>query len=80
MPRYFLHLHECGDVTRDLEGVELDGLDAAHGKATTAAREILCAEVIDGRLCLNCYILVADEADKELFRIDFRDAIAITGI
>lgn len=33
MARYFLHLHECGSITKDAEGVERASLAEVHAEA-----------------------------------------------
>jgi hypothetical protein len=54
MPRFFLHLHECGTLVPDEEGREFPSLEAAVERATLEARELLSAEVAEGKLCLGC--------------------------
>ena len=79
MPRYFLHLNECGSVTEDPDGVELLNLAEVRAAAMKAAREIMCAEIAEGRLCLGCQIDVADEVGFIILNLPFRDAVKITG-
>jgi antirestriction protein ArdC len=79
MARYFLNLHECGNVVTDDEGIERSSLAEVHQGAFAAAREIMCAELAHGRLCLSCHIEVQDEAGAVVMTVPFKDAVTITG-
>ena len=78
--RVFLHLHECGSITLDENGVEINGIEAARQAAFGQARAIMSAEVLKGRLCLSCCINVEDESGYLLINVPFRDALTLTGI
>lgn len=80
MARYFLHLHECGTVTTDEEGRDLFDREQARLAAIRAAREIMCAEVQEGRLCLGCAIVIEDDDHREVMRVPFREALTISGL
>jgi hypothetical protein len=80
MARYFLHLHECGTVLRDLEGQECATLQEALHVALLSARDVMTWELRSGKLCLGCHISVADPSGHELGRVDFRDAVSVTGM
>jgi hypothetical protein len=80
MARYFLHLHECGTVSPDLEGQECATLDEAVDAALLGARDVMTWELRSGKLCLGCHISVADASGREVARVDFRDAVSITGL
>jgi hypothetical protein len=80
MARFFVHLNECGSVSRDEDGHELADLQEARDAALKAAREIMCAEIAEGRLCLSCQIEITDSAGEVLLVIPFRDAITISGL
>ncbi len=77
--RMFFHLLECGSVTSDEEGVELANLDAARSEALRAAREVMSAEVREGRLCLSCQIDITEGDGTPLMTLPFRDALVISG-
>ena len=78
MTRFFFHLHECGALTVDEEGKELPDLAAARHHAENAARHIMCAELVDGDLCLKCYIEIENRDDGTRTTVLFRDVIHIT--
>lgn len=80
MARYFFHLHECGTLSEDREGVDRTTLDDVREEACRAAREVMCAEVAEGRLCLSCRIEVKDEAGAVVLDLPFREAVTITGL
>jgi antirestriction protein ArdC len=79
MSHYFFHLHEAGHVTRDEEGLEMPDLAVARRHAETAAREIMCADMADGDLCLACQIEIEDRDSGARTILAFRDAVTITG-
>lgn len=80
MLRLFFHLHECGTVVLDEEGVEVESLADARLRAVRDARSIMAAEVGGGRLCLSCHITVEDDKGAILLTIPFREALQVTGI
>ena len=79
MTRFFFHLHECGTPTIDEEGKDLPDLAAARGHAETAARGIMCSEVIHGELCLSCHIEIENRDSGERTDVPFRQVVHITG-
>ena len=80
MPIFYLHLHECGTILADEEGMELPDVAAARRIAIRAARDVMVGEIMDGRLCLGCAIVIEDADHVEIARIEFRNAIAVSGI
>lgn len=74
------HLHECGISYMADEAVELADLAAAREYARTAARAIMSAEVLAGRLCLSCRIDIADEGGRVVASVPFREAVALSGL
>jgi hypothetical protein len=80
MARYYLHLHECGTVYEDMEGIELSDPDAAAVTAVYAARELMAAEVQAGKLCLSCFIAVHDETGRQIVKVPFAEAVDLTGL
>ena len=78
--RYFYDLHECGVFFRDEEGAERDSISDARDDALRAARDIMRAEVSEGRLCLSCKIEVKDAAGTVVLTVPFREAITVTGL
>jgi hypothetical protein len=80
MSRYFLHLHECGTTIPDLEGLEFSSVEEARLVAIDNARDVMVGEVRAGRLCLGCYISIENDAAEEIARVNFRDALTVTGV
>ena len=80
MARYFMNLHDCGTLIADEEGLELTGLDEARRAAVRAARDVMCADVAEGTLCLASYIDVLDESGASVVRVPFGEAIEVTGV
>jgi hypothetical protein len=75
MTRYFFHLHEGGDVTRDEEGRECASIDAARSAATRDARSIIAADVERGRLDLSGRIEVHDSQGQVVLIVTFEEAV-----
>jgi hypothetical protein len=61
MPRYYFHVREGQDVSRDLEGQELPNAEAARCEATSANREILGEKLLHGGALDSRTIEIADE-------------------
>lgn len=79
MSRYYFHLSDAAGELRDPDGTELEDLVAAVAHALVEARALLSFEAIDGTLNLNQHFMVEDEARTVVHRLDFRDAVTVTG-
>jgi hypothetical protein len=79
MARYFLTLHECGTVLDDPDGQEWPSLEAVLSHAVVSARDVMMGEVRAGRLCLACFIVITDVEGKEVGRVNFAEAVTVTG-
>ena len=77
MARYYFHLRDGRDVLLDPEGLEPPDPGAVVAKALVAARSILSADALEGRLQLDLRIDVEDESGGLVHRLAFADAIAI---
>lgn len=80
MTRYFFNLHECGSLIEDAEGIECASLEGARDVALENARDVMIGELRTGQLCLGCYISVVDASSVEVARVNFSDAVVITGL
>lgn len=80
MPRYFFDFHECGRHYPDEEGRLLGDRRMIHAVALHEARQLMAAEVQEGRLCLSCRIEVLDEDRRPVMAISFKDALEVKGI
>lgn len=77
MPRYFFHLHDCGALLPDEEGREFPDLEAAVHMAKIEARELLAAEVNEGKLCLGCQIEVVEENTGRTIIVPFSATVQL---
>ena len=77
---FFFDLDECGEISAAEEGVELPDLVSARTYAIGAARDIMSAEVKDGRLCLRCRINVRTGDGSHLLTVRFSEALEIAGL
>lgn len=75
MPVFFLHVREGAELIRDPDGGEFADLAAARGEAVRAARSLLGAAVLAGRLPLDHAIVVADADGGELLAITFAQSV-----
>ena len=80
MPVYFFHLHECGTIIEDVDGVDVPDAAAARAVAIRAARDIMAGEIKDGKLCLSCSIVIESDDRTEIDRLLFKDAVKVVGL
>jgi hypothetical protein len=80
MAVYHLNLSECGKVTPDEGGTEFETLDGAREAAVQGARDLMAAEIKEGRLCLGCCIIITDDSGTEAARVLFRDAVTVSAL
>ena len=80
MTRYFFHLHECGSVTSDEEGMEVADDAAALSHATSCARDLMAAEVLAGLLCLSCHIEIVHGETGVRRDLAFANALTVSGL
>jgi hypothetical protein len=77
MSRFFLHIINRIGFAPDEEGIELDGLDAAVGRAIDGIRSILSDEAKAGRIDFNGRVEIADDAGRVLAVVPFADAFEL---
>lgn len=75
--RYFFHLRESGSLIVDDEGLELVGIGAVGKAAIAAARSVIAADAIEGKIALTPVIEVHDENGERVLDLRFRDAVAL---
>ena len=78
MARFYFHLNDGQNVLIDSEGVELPDNDAAARRALDSARDILSAEVREGRVPLDMHLAVEDERGLTVHSLPFTQAVEIT--
>lgn len=75
MPHYFFHVRGGPVEADDEEGCELPDAAAAERYAVGAARELLAAAVLEGRLPLEERIDVTDASGRRLLSLSFGEAV-----
>ena len=76
MPRYLFHLHN--DIhSPDEEGQELSNDQSAMQQALHEIRELASANVKQGHLNLKHFIIVTNDAGREVGIVRFGDAVNI---
>lgn len=76
MPQFFFHLYD-DTVALDREGKQLPSTDEAREEAIKQAREMACAEVLEGHLGLSHRIEVTDAYDGPVATVRFKDAVKL---
>jgi hypothetical protein len=76
MGRYYFHLFDDYTVI-DEEGLELSGPDVARDKGQAMAREMACAEVLEGHLNLNHRIEIVGEDSQPVATVHFSDTVRV---
>ena len=77
MAHYFFHLRDGEDILLDPEGCEVADLAAIVAKALLAARSILSAEALEGRIPFNMRLDVEDDVGAIVHSLAFADAVVI---
>lgn len=79
MPRYFFHVREGSELTRDTEGQELANTEAARAEAISTGREMLGEKLLHGGRLNNRQIEIADETGHVVDTISARDVLMQRG-
>jgi hypothetical protein len=79
MPRYFFHVREGAELSRDREGQELPDTDAARAEAIRAGREILGEKLLHGGSLAHRQIEIADETGRVVDVVNGRDVLMRQG-
>ncbi len=77
--RYYFHLRESESYVVDDEGLELADIKAVLAAATAAARSVIAAEAIAGKLPLRSSIEVDDETGQRVLDLSFRETVLLDG-
>jgi len=77
---YFFHLSDGHEVVIDPEGRDIADPAQISDYALKEARAMISQDALGGRIVLNQYIEVRDEAGKLVHQLSFRDAVTITGV
>ena len=79
MPRYYFHVRDGADLSRDTEGQEFSNLDAARAEAMNSAREMLGERLLHGGSMNAKQIEIADETGHVVDVILARDIVLKNG-
>lgn len=77
MPKYFLHLRESGSELLDPEGVEFEDVIELKANVLAAARQLLAAELLTGRVTLDQRIDAEDTDGRLVHTLSFCDAFSL---
>jgi hypothetical protein len=79
MPRYFLHQRDGVDEILDPDGTQFETLDELRRSVLAGARDLMSADVKQGKLDLRYRIDAENEAGQLVLSIPFKEAVSITG-
>jgi hypothetical protein len=79
MPRYFFHIREGSELSRDTEGQELPNADAARREAFAVGREILGEKLLHGGSLDHRTIEIADETGHVVDTVNVKDVLFKAG-
>jgi hypothetical protein len=75
MPRFYLHLCNGDGWTHDQEGLEFSGLSQAVAVALKDVRELIAADVTEGRpVYMSSFIALGNSHGQEVGRVTYTDA------
>lgn len=80
MAQYYFHLCDGHEVIIDPEGQDIPEPSQIAEHAMREARAMMAQDALAGRIMLNQYIEVRDEAGKLVHQLAFRDAVTISGL
>jgi plasmid stability protein len=75
MSRFYFHLRDGDQFVTDDEGTDLPDLFAARREAVLCAREILAEAIKSGKRRVPEFLVIADEAGRELGTSAIADAL-----
>ena len=75
MPRYFFHVRDGADVSRDEEGQTLPNVEAARREALSTNREMLVERLLHGGSLNHRQIEIADETGHVVEVVSAADAL-----
>jgi hypothetical protein len=78
MPRYFFHLLEASDTAFDEEGRELASLEMTRQQALVYARDIMAAEVLNGRIPLAPVNHIERYDGLKRLEVPFSEAVQVS--
>jgi hypothetical protein len=75
MPRFYFHVREGAELSRDAEGQILPDVEAARREAIAANREILGEKLLHGGSLDTRTIEIADETGHVVDTVDANDVL-----
>ena len=75
MPRYYFHVREGSELSKDVEGQTLPNVEAARHEAISASREILGEKLLHGGSLNHRTIEIADETGHVVDVISANDVL-----
>ena len=79
MPRYYFHVREGGELSRDTEGQDLPNVEAARREAIAASREILGDKLLHGGSLNSRTIEISDETGHVVDVVSSSDVLFKAG-
>jgi uncharacterized protein DUF6894 len=77
MPMFYFHVRDGDRLTRDADGADLPGLDAARAEAAAAIREAASRPLRPGQDLSGRRFEIADESGRVLATVGLRDVFGL---
>jgi hypothetical protein len=75
---YFFHLRDGQEAVLDPEGRQVADFSSINDLALNEARAVISEDALGGRIILDQFIEVRDDAGKLVHQLSFHDAVTIT--
>jgi hypothetical protein len=75
---YFFHLCDGRDTLIDPDGREVADVATLNDIAIKEARAMISQDALGGKISLDQFIQVRDEAGKLIHQTEFRDAVSVS--
>lgn len=79
MPKYYFHVRDGAEISRDEEGQILQNLEEARREAFNSAREMMSERLLHGGSPARKQIEIADETGHVVDVISVREAVVKDG-
>lgn len=75
MPRFFFHIRNGSECVEDETGVELANLAAARKKGVEGLRGVLAADILEGVLSTQEFLIIENANREHVLTIVFDDVV-----
>ncbi|SFB64640.1 hypothetical protein SAMN03159496_06519 [Rhizobium sp. NFR07] len=80
MSRYFFHIRDGANLTKDTEGAEFENIDLAKDEALRSARELLAQRLLNNEVIDGQSFEITDDNGVIVERVLFKDAMRLSSL